>query len=250
MTRRTSHSPLTGCRHCKSAVARGGSTVVLHRVSARTGSSNLLRCRHCGVYWQQTGTELRVLQEAEAVRAFPESFRDGQVRGPGLTALQEGLADLRKQQAHARPAPAGSTKEPGIRIENGDVVAAEGTISSATNRTQFMLSELFDSGAWSNESDGWYVAGAIPLTLSGAPFGASALFHDEVLDSITLSIDDPQYGESWDDYTVEREMARDARHKEWLSVNVGDWARPFTWGRILCGFNSRDGFSKIVVQYR
>src|SRR5688572_26686236 len=97
-------TPLTGCRHCKEAVLRGWDTAVLHAMATKTGSSALYRCRHCGVFWDRTAPALQVLEDTEAMQKFPESFRDGSVRGPGLSALQEGLAEIRKY-CGASPGP-------------------------------------------------------------------------------------------------------------------------------------------------
>lgn len=252
MTEAADEGSMTGCRHCKPAAERGPAPAVMHRVTPGPGTALLYRCRHCGSYWHGTSREMRTLSEAGAARTYPHAFRGGRVRGPSLVVLQETLLSLRKSRRRhvtdAFPPPSAPIKAH-IDTDSGALVAAEGTITASSTKTQFLMSPLFDMGGWTNERDGWYAAGSIRLNLSGEEFGASVLFRHEQVHSIGLWIEDPQYGTSWNDYTEEKELARKARHETWLNANVPDWRQEFRWGAIWSGFDTKGGFSSILIQY-
>ena len=141
------------------------------------------------------------------------------------------------------------TNSTGIDRNSGDVIAAEGTLSPQMTRSQFISSPLFDSGDFSNESEGWYTALAKPLTITDQPFGASLLFKDEQLHWITLWSADQKYGRSWDDWSEEGELVRDAGHRAWLNATLGAWNQPFGWGEITAGYDSKTGGSSITIRY-
>ena len=141
------------------------------------------------------------------------------------------------------------TSNTGIDRNTGEVRAAEGTLTPQKTRSQFISSPLFDSGDYSNESEGWYSALAQPLTITGKPFGASLLFRDEQLHSITLWSTDPHYGRDWNDWSEENERERDAGHRKWLKEMLGRWDRPFGWGEIQAGYDSKTGGSSITIHY-
>ena len=137
----------------------------------------------------------------------------------------------------------------GIDANSGDIIAAEGVLSPQLTRSRFIKSDWFDSGDWSNESEGWYAASAKPLTINGEPFGASLLFQHERLVWISLLSADPRFGSDRDDWSEAKERERNAKHHEWLDRTLGRWKKPFSWGQVSAGYDSKSGGSSITIEY-
>lgn len=138
----------------------------------------------------------------------------------------------------------------GIDPVTGTIVAREGSIPSTMTKAGFVASPLFEGGDWTNEKAGWYSASCRMLSFNGVQIDASVMFEYETMRYVTLWSVDPVFGTSWDDYSREKEIARHARHVEWLSSILGSWGRPFPWGRISAGgYDGKAGFSVIGVYY-
>ena len=123
-------------------------------------------------------------------------------------------------------------------------------IPPTMTKAEFVESPLFESGDWTNEEAGWYSASCRMLSFNDVQIGASVMFEHETMRSVTLWSEDPVFGTSWDDYSREKELARHARHIEWLSSILGHWGRQFPWGHISAGgYDGKAGFSVIGVRY-
>ena len=79
--------------------------------------------------------------------------------------------------------------------------------------------------------------------------GGNGVLEHEAMRFVSLWNNDPVYGTSWDDCTEAKERERDARHLRWLSTMAGGWDRPFPWGRIYCGIDSKSVGATIIVKY-
>jgi len=65
---------------------------------------------------------------------------------------------------------------------------------------------------------------------------------------IDLACNDPAYGTSWADFSMESEMKRKAAHDRWLAPSVGK-RRDFPWGTIASEYDDRAGGSSITIRY-
>ena len=79
-------------------------------------------------------------------------------------------------------------------------------------------------------------------------FWVAIFFHDQQLTMLSLMDDDPRFGTSWDDYSLEKEMERKASHDTWLTHCLAS-KRKFSWGSVWSGYDDRGGFSSIKIRY-
>jgi len=170
------------------------------------------------------------------------------LRDEHKTGLRERAARWARAAELASQAAMPDAKQ-GIDTASGAVVSAQGIISPGMTKSEFMESPLFAGGDWTNKKDGWYHAVAAPLTIGELHFQASVMFRHERMNTAYLSIDDARYGSSWADYSEPKELAADQRHREWLVETIGVESGKFPWGRIDCAYDSKSGFSSIILSY-
>jgi hypothetical protein len=77
----------------------------------------------------------------------------------------------------------------------------------------------------------------------------SCYFTRSVLRQVRLCVTDKRFGESWDDWTEQKELARKAEHDGWLDATLGT-ARQFAWGSVSSTYDAKGGGSSIVVTYQ
>ncbi|MFT3880067.1 MAG: hypothetical protein QM703_10465 [Gemmatales bacterium] len=89
----------------------------------------------------------------------------------------------------------------------------------------------------------------------GQPFRSSGLdllvvlwFHHQRLTMVSLMDANPRFGVSWDDYSLDKELARKASHDAWLLRSLPP-EREYPWGNVWSGYDDKGGFSSIVVRY-
>jgi hypothetical protein len=122
-------------------------------------------------------------------------------------------------------------------------------IAPSLTRDQFLGSPLADGAAThvANEPyHSWKLKGT--YRSAGLDLLLVLWFRDQQLTMVSLMDRDPRFGTSWDDHSVENEMARQKSHDAWLSRALGP-NREFSWGSVWSGYDERGGFSDIVVKY-
>jgi hypothetical protein len=82
----------------------------------------------------------------------------------------------------------------------------------------------------------------------GVAFVVVLYFHGERLAMIDLACNEPAYGKSWADFSMENEMKRKHAHDQWLVPSVGK-QRDFPWGTITSEYDDRAGGSSIIIRY-
>ena len=85
------------------------------------------------------------------------------------------------------------------------------------------------------------------IEIDGRVFGAIVCFRGDVLDSISLTMNDPPYA-SWADWSEESENKRDTLHNAWLTEALGP-DREFSWGTVWAGRDAKTRDSQIVIRY-
>jgi|SRR6185437_8659727 len=73
-------------------------------------------------------------------------------------------------------------------------------------------------------------------------------FQGDRLNMVDLSNADAAFGETWSEYTLEKEAEREASHNRWLSECIGT-QRSFDWGTVWSGIDQRGGGASIVIRY-
>lgn len=119
----------------------------------------------------------------------------------------------------------------------------------ALTRTQFFSSTESNGAVDFVKNEPWHswkLKGQ--HTSASLPFIVVLYFHGESLTMVNLCHDDPKYGTSWEDWTLEKEMSRKGTHDQWLSAILGD-RRSFPWGRVGSEYDQRSGGSSIVISY-
>jgi hypothetical protein len=201
--------------------------------------------------WVKEGPPFIAALHAQIVRDHERKESDRQLRRDAARQrTEERRAEFLRSQRAFDPGitlPVGST---GIETATGALITPDLTITPSLSKSVLLASPLVDRGDWTNERGGWYAAILKPMTIAGESIGVSLMFEAEELDSINLWVNDPKYGTSWDDFTEEKELARDQKHRAWLAATVGEWDSKFKWGSIHCCHDERSDGSTIMLKYR
>jgi len=122
-------------------------------------------------------------------------------------------------------------------------------VSPAITRSEFL------SAAWAQGATDWVVnepwhSWRLPgeYLSHSLPWIVVLYFQGERLTMVDLCHNDPRFGSSWSDHSVEKERARQASHDRWLSACVGE-RRSFPWGTIWSGYDDRSGGSFITLRF-
>jgi hypothetical protein len=148
-----------------------------------------------------------------------------------------------------------------IDRDTGSLVLPGARIERDLTRTSFLASPL---GAHARSEDmhtGWMLAYLGAQDLDGLTFAVVLHFEGERLDRYSLSLTDPRYGTSWDDYTEEKQIAQRDANDAWLVASLGQGTREpspcgpelrysFPWGDAWSTFDARGGSTSIGVRFR
>jgi hypothetical protein len=127
-------------------------------------------------------------------------------------------------------------------------------LGPATQREAFLASPLGARAAPLVKNEPWCSWQVPGLRIGGLPFALGAYFHGAALSSLGFALIDKRFGSSWDDWSEEKERARDAAHKAWLVVQLGpsdapNALRSYPWGSVSAGYDSKGGGSSIWIRY-
>jgi hypothetical protein len=75
----------------------------------------------------------------------------------------------------------------------------------------------------------------------------TVLFDGDSIDKIFLSM--KLGSDESDEWTVERELERKAKHEEWLQVALGPPPYSYPWGRVVSDFDPKGLTSEIIIVY-
>ncbi len=136
-----------------------------------------------------------------------------------------------------------------IDPHTGDLVTADGLpIGPETTREGFEASAVGRSSEVSVRNEPW-CSYALPLLhMEGRTFGATIYFYGEEAESISLTIADPAFGSSWEDWSDENERRRHIAHEEWLAETIGA-ERDFSWGIVWAGRDAKTTDAHMIIRY-
>lgn len=118
-------------------------------------------------------------------------------------------------------------------------------------REQFLASSLARQSRELVRNEPHCSFGLPTVQFDGHSFAWSLWFHGSVLRRVSIECADAEFGSSWADWSEERELARKRFHDSLLQSVLGsDWSRErYLWGTVDSGYDSKGGFSSIVVSY-
>ncbi len=109
----------------------------------------------------------------------------------------------------------------------------------------------------------WLLFGFRHAEAGGERFAGHCCFHGEQVEFVTLTVERPEFGSSWAEFSKEKEKARQEHHNTWLLTQLHDhpathtlwldtptWEWAFPWGRVYSGWDVKNGTTEIVIRYR
>jgi len=108
----------------------------------------------------------------------------------------------------------------------------------------------------------WLLLGYRRFMIGSEAFAGLICFKDGAIQNISLMSTRPEFGTSWNDFSHEKEEARQAFHNQWLAEQVDKrkglltldepfktWEWDFNWGKIVSGWDTKNGTTEIVIVY-
>jgi hypothetical protein len=143
----------------------------------------------------------------------------------------------------------------------GALVLKGGSIDRDVSPSALLASPL---GAHATREDlpaGWthvYLGSGDP---DGKALGVALHFEGDRLYGYSVSLADPRYGTSWDDYTEEKQIAKRDAHDALLVASLGQGTREpsprgpelryaLPWGDVWSTFDAKGGSTSIGVRFR
>ena len=119
------------------------------------------------------------------------------------------------------------------------------------SREQFLSSPLFPLSSPLNQNSPWSRYSFRPITIAGEVFAADICFKSDRLYSVNLRTARPAFGESWSDWSSEKEIAAKRFHDSlltsWFGSTRGDYL--FRWGKVYSVIDNKSGSSSIGITY-
>ena len=85
--------------------------------------------------------------------------------------------------------------------------------------------------------------------ISGLIFIVIIYFYNESLESVSLTSVDEKSGQSWADWSEEKELEKKEIHDRWLNQMLGKSSSHYKWGEVWSGYDPKAGFSSIEIRY-
>ena len=134
-------------------------------------------------------------------------------------------------------------KESEFKINHplGFTISKELKVIEITSVSKFKKDDIGNGYVWYD----------LPKTeIFGKKLTFRVCFYNGTLDSFSFAVDAPEiYGNSWDDWSKEKEILRANHTREWIEKN-GYKVGKFKWGEIWTGYNSKDGSGGGNVRFK
>ena len=176
---------------------------------------------------------------------------------PFLPVAGYGLRAVGSPAFERRWSYSGSVIDP----DTGSLVLPGGRIDRDISPLALLASPLGADARREDLPAGWthvYFGSGDP---DGNAFGVALHFDGDRLYGYSVSLADPRYGTSWDDYTEEKQFAKRNAHDAWLIASLGEGTREpsprgpelryaLPWGDVWSTFDARGGSTSIGVRFR
>ena len=94
---------------------------------------------------------------------------------------------------------------------------------------------------------GWYYLDTAQILTRQV--SVSLYFSNEQLNRIEFFLEDPMYGESWDDWSESKEFKRVGATKMFLK-ELGYTKERYSWGEVWVGYDSKAGFGYGGISFK
>jgi hypothetical protein len=141
---------------------------------------------------------------------------------------------------------------PGISLDRhtGAVSLPGLLVETSLTREAFLASPAAAEREIFTQNEPWCSYKLSKVPHADTEFIVILFFHGERLTDVHLfDAYPPLTGESWADWSEEKELARKERHEEWLR----QWDAPvgkYSWGEVWSEYDPRSGSSDIGIRYR
>jgi len=130
-----------------------------------------------------------------------------------------------------------------INIFDGTISFERGSIRRSIGMAQFLESPIGRSAEESLVNENWRHYGIEPE----AGVAGTVLFNGNEIDRIFLAM--RMDTDDSDEWTVERELERKAKHEQWLRKELGQAPYRYAWGRVVSEFDQKGLASEIIIVY-
>ena len=79
--------------------------------------------------------------------------------------------------------------------------------------------------------------------------GVVVVFKGEHLESVSLSINHPKFGSSWEEWSEKKELERKQANDQWLTDGGLIPGKNYSWGSVWSEYDPKSGSSMIVIRY-
>lgn len=137
-----------------------------------------------------------------------------------------------------------------IDIQTGELISDSGNrIGPNIKRDMFLASEISENATIFVKNEPWCSYRVAELRISGLNFIIILFFYGQDLNRIDMLNSNPQFGETWNDWSEEKELQRKESHEKWLDKIIGS-KRNFSWGNIDSVYDQKSGTSLIIITYK
>jgi hypothetical protein len=151
-----------------------------------------------------------------------------------------------------------------IDVETGHIIIQQPAtvLVSSMSRAAFLLPPLKAFCTPFTDDGTWSLMGLTPLVIAEEAFAGTICFHGERLESVTLASKRVEFGTNLAELSKEKEQARQRFHNDWLEQHLSGhpavqthgpdvpaWTWSFTWGKIVSGWDTKNGTTEIVIRY-
>ena len=132
--------------------------------------------------------------------------------------------------------------------KTGEITLASGTIlSRRLSRSMFLSSTEGVRAQINVQNEPWC---SFRFEDSEDSLIVVVFFKGESLESISLYVNDPKLGTSWNDWSEPKEMERKRAGDGWLQKNDLKPGKNYVWGSVWSGYSPQSASSSIVIRYK
>ena len=141
--------------------------------------------------------------------------------------------------------PMSINPETGV-IELSEIGAA---ISPSVSREVFLSTPAFKEASLIVRNEPWCSFDLPPIAQADTNLVIRVQFYGERLTEVSLSHSAPRFGNSWAEWSEERELERKAFHELWLARELRLPQGPFRWGDVRSCYDAKGCSSYIQIRY-
>lgn len=135
-----------------------------------------------------------------------------------------------------------------VDSDHGTLMISDDFVISSHTRKEDILSYFGANKVTIRDmNNGWMHYNVKDIFIDSTPYAFTFYFNTEDLKSISF-VFDYSPDESWNNWSLERELKRLNQYTTWLKGQLGEQTS-FPWGEAGAFFDSKGGFSDIFLRY-